>query len=203
MRMLVTVKCDGCGTPVKKDKREVVRSAKLKRGLFCTRSCAAFTVVNEWKRAKTIQKTCPCGRKFGTTTKARAKEHCSRGCASKYSMSEARREAQSAGGRQSAGNLLVPADVLGIRERWKYARLTEHLGDRPHRFEFQVGAYVFDLALFDTQTLIEFDGPYHRGSKQTEADLRKDAVAVENGFVVQRRLVKPNVVIDPSVLAGL
>ena len=70
-------------------------------------------------------------------------------------------------------------------------------------FEYKLGKYVFDLALLDTKTLVEFDGPYHRDPKQKQMDADKEKAAGIRGFVVIRRLVKPAVVIDPETIGGL
>lgn len=90
---------------------------------------------------------------------------------------------------------------LRIREGWKYERLRVVLGDRPHEFEYPVKPYIFDLALFDTRILVEFDGPYHGG--QVAADQEKDLVGIAAGFSVVRRVTPPATVIDPAVLDGL
>jgi very-short-patch-repair endonuclease len=100
------------------------------------------------------------------------------------------------------GNLCTPADTLKKREAWKYVVLEKHLQSRPHEFEFQLGKWVFDLALLDTNVLVEFDGIYHRSS-QLKADAEKDAYAKEHGFLVVRRATEVCCVLDPAVLDGL
>lgn len=97
-------------------------------------------------------------------------------------MTESRREAQRLGGLQQASNLLPQDVVLRMRESWKYSALRDPLGSRPYQFEFPLGGYMFDLALLDTGTLIEFDVPYHSGEAQVIVDAAKDSVARENGF---------------------
>jgi very-short-patch-repair endonuclease len=198
----IAVNCAYCGNSVDKDVREFNRSTKNGRPLYCGRRCAA-SARNAPIKAQEIVRTCPCGREFVTTTKAKAAEHCSRSCASHYSMSDERREAQRVGGLEKAENLLSTADALKLRENWKYAALREVLGERPHEFEYELGGYVFDLALLDVRVLVEFDGPYHSYSEQLEVDARKDEVARANGFLVVRRTVQPSVVLNPNMINGL
>jgi very-short-patch-repair endonuclease len=99
--------------------------------------------------------------------------------------------------------LISPQETLKRREAWKYAALERVLEGRKHEFEYKLGKYVFDLALLDTKTLVEFDGPYHRDPKQKQMDADKEKAAGIRGFVVIRRLVKPAVVIDPETIGGL
>jgi very-short-patch-repair endonuclease len=118
-------------------------------------------------------------------------------------MSEERRAAQREGGKQASANLLQPAEGLKIRERWKYAALEAALGSRPHEFEYPLGGYVFDLALFDTKTLVEFDGSYHASPKQRLSDRTKDEAAEAAGFSVVRRAVRPATAVPAAVILGL
>lgn len=196
------VTCFHCGARFVRENREINRKARLGKPHFCSSTCAARHNA-DLTRAKEVVLTCPCGNRFKSTTKAKAAIHCSRSCASRFSMSGERRESQRLSGINQANNLLSPVEVLKRREAWKYSALREVLGERPHEFEFELEGYVFDLALLDTGTLVEFDGPYHGGTKQGERDLVKEAVAERNEFVVIRRPVLPAVTIDPITLEGL
>lgn len=202
MGRLQQVVCENCGNPVWKEAREVKRSLKLGRKFFCDSSCAAQSG-NGPRRAKEIKLVCPCGQEFVTNTKKKASKHCSPSCASKYSMTEERRDAQRQAGLEHQGNLLSEAEVLKSREAWKYAALRQHLDGRPHEFEFELGPYVYDLVLFDTKVIVEFDGRYHEGSQQRGVDADKDAVARAAGYTILRRVVRPSVVIDPSTIENL
>lgn len=197
----VKVECGSCGAQVEKLLGEVNRAQKLGRRLFCSLQCTA-RVANAPKKAQEIVSVCLCGTRFVTTTKAKAAKHCSRACASRFSMNEKRREAQRVGGTAQSANLISPAEALKRREAWKYSILRETLRERPHEFEFELGGCVFDLALHDTKVLVEFDGPYHTG-EQLQTDVRKDKVATVLGYVVVRRSVLAATVIDPATLAGL
>jgi very-short-patch-repair endonuclease len=97
------------------------------------------------------------------------------------------------------------SDALKLREAWKYAPLKEVLESQQREFEFEheVGPYIFDLALLDQKILVEFDGPYHRGENQRDADADKTRVAEEHGFVVVRREVQAASVISPETIEGL
>ena len=118
-------------------------------------------------------------------------------------MSDERREAQQAGGRHTAHQLLSPTEVLKRRESWKYLKLEAALQGRQFEFEYELGGYVFDLALLDTRVLIEFDGPYHLSGAQQADDAKKDAVAHAHGYNVVRRSVVANTAFTPDMIAGL
>lgn len=96
-------------------------------------------------------------------------------------------------------NLLSTQETLKRREGWKYVLLSAVLGGRPHEFEFKLGAFIYDLALFDSKTLVEFDGPDHVVS----ADTKKDKAARQHGWKIERRKVRPAEVIHPSTLDDL
>ena len=198
----IEVRCGFCGKPVNKDVREFNRSTRQGRPLYCDLSCSA-SARNAPLKAQEVVRTCPCGTKFVTTTKVKGADHCSRSCASLYSMNEERRAAQRVAGVEKASNLLSTADVLKLREAWKYAPLREALGNRPHEFEYELGGYVFDLALLDVRVLVEFDGPYHDASDQLQVDARKEEVARAHGFLLVRRSVQAAVVLNPNTIDGL
>lgn len=204
MGVAVAVSCWRCGVTVQKDAGEVNRSRRLGRNLFCSRSCSALSA-NESKRSVEFEMPCPvCGVVFTTTTHNKAKRHCSRACASRGSMTDHRRAAQREAGLRHAKNLSRAQSVaLKAREAWKYAALKKALGSRRHEFEFKLGRFVFDLALFDERVLVEFDGPYHQSAEQQEIDAKKDRLARRHGFRVERRRVRRAVVIDPETIAGL
>ena len=118
-------------------------------------------------------------------------------------MSEQRREAQRQAGLDHSENLASVAEVLKSREGWKYAALETTLQGRPHEFEYELGGFVFDLALLDSRVLVEFDGPYHEGVDQRQVDQDKDRAAEAAGFVVVRRMVQPATVIGPNTIRNL
>ena len=57
---------------------------------------------------------------------------------------------------------------------------------------------MFDLALLDLKTFVEFDGGYHEEVYQKEVDAKKDLEAKEFGWEVVRVPVKANQIIEPS-----
>lgn len=200
---LMVVRCAGCGGRVKKERSEVNRSRRLGRRLFCTQSCGAVTS-NRVRRSVAFTMPCPvCGVVFETTTHGKAKRHCSRSCASLGSVTPERRESQRTSGRKNARYLIGNDETLKRREAWKYTKLRRALRDRQHEFEYRLGRYVFDLALFDVKVLVEFDGPYHSSVKQRVVDAKKERVASRHGFTVARRVVKPAAVIPRATIAGL
>ena len=113
------------------------------------------------------------------------------------------KEAQRQGGLAQTANLISPAAALKKREAWRYAALHEVLHGRPYEFEYALEEYVFDLALLDTRTLVEFDGRYHDKASQQEADTRKEAVASKHGFTVVRRKTREAAVFHPDLLKAL
>jgi len=198
----IKVECAFCGRVVDKPSGEVRRNAKLERSNFCNLSCAAKWS-NASRKKKEIVLACPvCDKPFVTTTKKRAKKFCSRGCASRGSVTKYRREKARETGLANKENLSVSGG-LKTREAWKYALLKKVLKNRPHEFEFPLENRVFDLALLDTKVLVEFDGPYHSIKEIQEDDRKKDQIAEKYGFLVIRRRVDQAVVILPETLNGL
>ena len=196
--------CEYCEKEVEKPQKEVNRSRRLGRRLFCNTSCAA-KFSNAPKRAPTIDKVCPvCSVVFSTTTKVRASTFCSRECASAGSVTEYRRNTARQSGLAMRSNLISSAEALKIREAPHYVLLLEHLTKtgRVFEFEFPLGPYVFDVALLDVKTLIEFDGYYHQNGKQQAADREKEKYAQSQGYVVVRRQQKEEIFSIES-LAGL
>lgn len=196
------VTCVYCEVRFMKDNREVNRAQRKGLRHFCTRSCAAAFGADQ-KRASTVVLTCACGSTFQSTTLSKAKKHCSRSCAARFSSSDQQRAAQRRAGHKMIGNLIRSSDLLRRRESWKYVDLRRALQGRAHTFEFEVGGAVFDLALHDTRVVVEFDGPYHCGPKQRAVDAKKDKIAEQNGFRVERRAVRPNQVISSDLIADL
>ena len=197
----IMVICANCGQQVEKYSGEINRSNRLGRRFFCDSVCSA-KMGNIPRTALRLDIYCPCGKKVTTSTRARAKKHCSRECASLFSITEYAMESRRESGRKSK-NLLSPAEVLKRREAPKYVLLKQHLSDRLYEFEYEIDGYVFDLALFDVKILIEFDGHYHGGSSQGKIDVEKNEVARKHGFRIIRRKVQSGAVITVDVLNGL
>jgi very-short-patch-repair endonuclease len=195
-----TVTCRNCSTSFEKENREINRAAKLGREHFCSLACTA-QFSNEPRKAREVTKTCPtCKKQFESSTKAKAATFCSSRCATLGSETEERRQGRSRGGRTAAGNLLSTHEVLKRREAPKYAELEKALLGRRHEFEFPLEGYVFDLALFDQDVLLEFDGRYHEANAQRTVDQEKDRVATKHGFRIVRVEVPSGEVIPVTVL---
>ena len=93
------------------------------------------------------------------------------------------------------------------REKWKYVLLIDLLETKcvSYVFEYQidgVGPY-FDIALVDTKTIVELDGPYHQYGEQRALDEVKTKYAESRGWRVIRVDTPPNCVIDPSLLLAV
>jgi len=173
---------------------------------YCSRSCGA-KASNARTRYPIVEKTCPeCGATFKTSTAVKKnKTFCSYPCASKGSVTTARRAA----GRNSVnlvhGDLRHIARGLRTRENWKYVELEKFLKYKEEEFVFEyvVGEGIFDLALPDKKILIEFDGRYHGSSKQSQVDLRKEASAHKEGWQIIRINTADNAVIPGSALYSI
>lgn len=202
----VKILCARCGSEYTKPIGEINRSNRLGRKLYCSRSCAAHDI-NASKKSREIVKTCPlCEQAFRSSTKRRAALYCSRSCASRGSVTERVIEARKRGIQNLIpGNSVSISWILAKREKWKYVLLEKRLNDekRDFRFEFELDGFVFDLAILDKKTLVEFDGMYHRGKNQQETDRIKDGIATRNGFILIRREVVRATIIDPRTIEGL
>lgn len=195
--MAILINCEWCGNESLKTLGEFHRSRNLGRSLYCSRSCAAHAN-NKDKIRKQIIVICPCGKEVTTTTHNKAKKHCDRSCASKYSMTNLRREAQRQSGRRHIENLSNSA-ALKSREGWKYELLKKALIGRIYEFEYSLKGRVYDLALLDVHILIEFDDPKHIYID----DKKKDQIAKAAGFSIVRRSVNSNTIINPDLIKGL
>ena len=205
MEKTVRLVCATCGKEFDKpagEYRRRVREGHTK--FFCSISCGAISS-NKERKAKIIEKICPvCGKTFTTKNNSNEATFCSRSCASKGSMTQKRKRAASLAGKAHVENLLSVSSVLKRREGWKYAEIDRVLSLRPHEFEYAIeGKYIFDLALFDVNILVEFDGPHHHRQPQENIDLEKDAFAESHGFKVVHRDVEPASVTPLSAIRGL
>lgn len=204
-----TITCAWCGEKTEKRAAEIKRQNKKGRyHFFCSRSCSV-QYGNSLKgyQREPITKICPqCNQPFEAMTGRKEPTFCSRECASKGSVTPARRRA----GRQLAmayppknNSIEDIAAILLSREMWKYERLRNWLNEKniPHQFERPIGNGVFDLALLDRKLLIEFDGRSHKEAKQKERDAEKDSIAVQNGWSVVRIEVDDGQIFHPSLIA--
>lgn len=209
MQTTVQINCCYCGAEKQVIAAEYKRQKeKGVNRFFCSRSCSAKQRNDERaNRHVEVTRTCPqCNTEFVTHTGPKGATYCSRACASAGSVTEARRNA----GRQ-AGKLNFihgteqSALALRSRESWKYDRLKKLLRtvDERYVFEYAVAAHVFDLALPDHKTLVEFDGGYHTWSEQIVADTEKAQAATALGWTVVRIATGQNEVIGPEVLFDL
>lgn len=202
--MSIDLKCSWCNSDFNIPEAEYNRQVRNGRiFFFCSRSCAAKknNASRPGKRIP-VKKICPhCKNEFTTMTGSKSATFCSRSCAS-GSMTEKRREAQRSGGKEKAENLISAQKTLLLREAWKYTQLKSFLEYCKEKFEFEyrLGNYVYDLALPEKLILIEFDGMYHGGKKQSKTDHSKDLFASQSGWKVIRRKVQNNTIINPDIL---
>ena len=204
----VPIVCAQCGRTHRIAKGEMKRQiARGRTRFFCGASCAA-RYGNEVMGHKAVEvtKECPtCHREFQSSTRRRAATFCSRGCASRGSVTDYRREKAKQVGRKNAHAMNTPesrAVALRAREFWKYAALHDYLEREgiPHIFEFPLGNAVFDMALPSLRLLVEFDGKYHQDPGQRERDAAKSRIVEVVGWRLVRAQVETNAVIPPSAL---
>ena len=207
MATMIKLKCanKNCGKEFEKPLGEVNRRIKLgSTNFYCCAKCAG---TNNSKRIKPIiTKVCPvCGNQFETKSGAKEATFCSRSCASKGSVNDARRNA----GKKSAIKNFTPdthnpntiQKLLKQREEWKYIEIKNFLEFLNESFEFEylIDKYIYDLALLDRHIFIEFDGPEHKYLNETD----KEQVALQNGWKIIRHKVHPNEVIKPDFLYSI
>jgi len=196
----MNMKCAWCGKDFVLRNAEYNRAIKMGRHyFFCSLSCVArYRNISNPCRRRPVIKTCPvCNKEFGAMTGSKSATFCSRSCASRGSITGKRRRTAKRVGLANARNMNTAeakAASLRSREWWKYNDLAIVLGaiGESHTFEFPIKVdehiyYVFDLALHSRKILVEFDGEYHRYSK--EQDTQKDKIAQEQGWRVLRVLV--------------
>lgn len=190
--MFQMVTCSECRITFPKNKNEYnrrIRENGVNARFFCTPKCAGIHV-NREKQRPTISVVCSCGKTFLTST---GSTFCSRSCASKYSMTPERYSAMMAASlntRITSDNLQAIADGLRVREWEKYSYIHDILTDLfiPHSFECCLpnSRWIFDLALYDFCTFIEFDEGYHHKGKQIFIDDEKTSAAQSLGWDVFR-----------------
>jgi hypothetical protein len=182
--------------------------------LFCSRSCVA--VYNNSLRGNQIRpivKTCGfCGGRFNTTTGKAEATFCSRSCASSGSVTEARRIAAKAAGRQNNftrfsesdrnGMLEVIAKGLKKREQWKYKKLSAFLDwiGESYEIEAVLCGSIRDLILPVRKIAVEFDGPHHQEVECAKQDAIKDEQAAKEGWTVIRIKTATRAEIDPATV---
>jgi very-short-patch-repair endonuclease/DNA-directed RNA polymerase subunit RPC12/RpoP len=202
----IDVVCEYCASTVTKPLKEYTRSMKKGMKMFCSNSCGA-KFNNHSREMPDQEAQCElCSSSFMAKRMAgRWTRFCSRECASKGSYNENRRQSvlklvASGFGR---GNLITASAALKMREAWKYVELASTLQGVSHEFEYPMGNSVYDLALFDSKIIIEFDGDDHRTQKQQWIDRSKDISAKEAGFTVVRVPVEAAKVIPASAISHI
>lgn len=206
-----TLTCLECSKEFQKETKEVKRRVKAgKTEFFCGISCStAYRMRVTGVTYPPVEAICPtCGREFTTTSAPKAPKHCSRSCANTTRPREAT-PGRVAAGLAHADNLLgvhVLAASLRSREGWNYQGMVTVLTQLgvSHTFEFPLDPYVYDLALHDTKTLVEFDGPDHTYSTEVQAlDALKTQHAHQLGWKLERIAVEPAAPIPPSKIRHL
>ena len=208
---LTVLTCIECGEPFEKETKEVRRRVKAgKTEFFCGTPCATKHRMREsGVTYPTVTRVCPvCGVSFrNSTSPKKSTTYCSRKCSNAPQVPRIREvtDAMRQCGREQAAShfrhdVEHTANVMRIREGWKYADMAEVLTRLgiAHTFEFPLDPFIHDLALHDSKVIIEFDGPDHEF--MGPADAYRDKQAVAQGWSVHRIHVDPGKVIPASVL---
>lgn len=202
----IDISCAQCGAIVTKPLNEHTRSTKKGMKMFCNNNCGAVfsnasrTMPDEESSCELCSALFTRRRLSGQWTR-----FCSPSCASKGSYNEARQDVTRRMIATGLGrkNLQAPHLTLKAREAWKYTELAAGLVGVAHEFEFPLGKSVYDLALFATKTLVEFDGADHNTTMQSWKDRLKDIRAKDAGYSVVRIQVKAATVIPFSALSHI
>lgn len=203
------VQCYTCDADKEIPDKEFRRQIKNGRTrFFCSRSCACKYGNDVHNRINPIiEKTCPaCGSIFQTKSGAKEKTFCCRSCASKGSVNETRREAARVAGFSNIANLITMQQILKKREAWKYVNIEELLKQQNADYEFEFcfeerSNYIYDLAVKNLKTIIEFDSSYHNYNKQQ--DEQKDQYAETQGWKLIRIATDSACVIPTDSLEGI
>jgi very-short-patch-repair endonuclease len=206
---MIEMTCGWCGKIFQMYDKEYNRHTKNGRTIFyCSISCGAQKN-NSHKKKSPINKVCPeCGKEFVDDTRKQVKIFCSRGCASRGSVTEYRRNKARETGRLSVEKHGIVGSIEGIalglkkREHWKYVDVDEFLNSIgiEHEFEVAIENYVFDMSLPTMKMLVEFDSPYHNIEKQIYDDDKKNSAAEKLGWKVIRIPVLSNVIIEREII---
>lgn len=152
---MIKLKCanKNCGKEFDKPLREFNRRIKLGCvNFYCCSKCVG--TINKKLIKPMITKICQlCGNKFQTKSGSKEATFCSRSCASKGSVNDARRNA----GKQSAiknftSDTHTPQGIqklLKKREAWKYVEVKKILEFLKEPFEFEIKLTAIPLALDD------------------------------------------------------
>lgn len=205
------LRCLECTDEFSKETKEITRRVKSgKTEFFCSIACStAYRMRVTGVTYPTLELPCPtCGTVFQTTAAPKARKHCSQSCANTTRVRMAT-EGRVAGGLAHVNNLLgvtALAAALRSREGWKYQPLVHVLTQLgvAYTFEFPLDPFIYDLALHESKTLVEFDGPDHTYSTEAQTtDAEKDRHAQALGWSLVRVPVDPATVIPPSSIRHL
>jgi very-short-patch-repair endonuclease len=185
--------CAWCGKDFLRERKDVDRYIRIGRNyFFCSQQCTNRYKGDTWRKPDVL-KVCPvCGDTFLTRQTRKEATFCSRGCASRGSVTEYRRQKARKMGYINIQN------TLKLTQAQKYKKLSHYLKHKnvAHEFEYRVKDFIFDLALFDNRTLIEFDGKEHKyDSERKRLDTIKDTQAQSNGWNVIRIPIESNITI--------
>ena len=205
MATMIKITCANCGSSKNIDRSEYnYQIVRGRENFFCSRTCSAqFNNKKNKKWFKRTQICKHCGKSFDTDSHYEV-TFCSRECASAGSITDFRRHQMSVGGRTSQERHPVTSvnscKILKKREAWKYQDIKSWLDKQSinHEFEYLVNKYIFDLALFDYKTFIEFDSDYHLSDEQKVIDESKAQTARNIGWDVIHVATDYSVVLPAS-----
>lgn len=195
--------CCECENEFERSYAEYKRQVnKGRKDFYCGLKCCN-KALNRQRKYPTITKICPiCGNSFTTTIKKRQNAtFCSRSCASKGSVNDARRLAGKIASQNNfiKGDIYRIASILKNREDWRYADIKQFLEqhNEPYEFESILQNYIYDLYLPNRNIYIEFDEPYHKYIDETD----KNATVELANCILYRIPIKSGTIIDHSLIA--
>lgn len=161
--------CDNCGSVFLKENKELNRKRRMgHKQFYCNLSCGAFASNSEPEK----------------------------------------QESNRASGRRLAELVNSDPQLVAKAHRhsqwWKYEELHALLTEQGvvHKFEYPLVdesgvVRLYDLALRDCRTLVEFDGSYHQtdSNYRSQVDALKNKLAISNGWKLVRIEVDANSVI--------
>lgn len=168
------LECANCGSVFLKENKELNR--RLRAGVeefYCSLSCGAYASNSRPEKQESNRES--------------ARRMCAKVNKNPHLVAKAHRHSQG----------------------WKYEELHALLVEKGvvHKFEYPLidangTIRLYDLALRDCRTLVEFDGPHHRTDSEyrNSVDALKDELAVSNGWKIVRIDVEPNAIIQRKLI---
>ena len=226
MPNMIQLICATCGKPFERYRSEYNAMQRVKPGckVFCSRRCSALASPRSQVRTEKgeVERICiVCGKVFIAKYRKSAENKskwvtegtyfCSRGCASRGSVTNYRRQRARETGLATLGSkpyqevLKDARNCLLKREGYRYKDAEQYLIDHniPYEFEYIIEDRIFDLYLPSINTIVEFDEPCHTGVESDAIDLLKDEIAKNHGMKIVRIRIQTKEIISTTLIESL